>query len=311
MILLAITTALSLATLYSGGLQLPWWGFFVIVTVSIISTFPNGILWGVANFQVGMAFLSELIAGALFPGKPIAVLTCMTFGRQILEQNINLISDYKFGFYMKIPEREMFIGQVWGTFLGPFINYGMMRVIIDTIGKETLLGNTASTAWLALQTRNYYSLSVLWGILGPKVFFSSASPYAWIYYAFAVGPALVTLTWFVHKWKPHWNVEERCNPVVIMYGATWFPVYQTANLMTSACFAFFFMGYVYRYHPVWFRKYNYLLGVGLDCGTQIMQTVLVFCFDLPEVAMVNWWGNSLAAVDRCFAPSSLPPNALN
>lgn len=63
----------------------------------------------------------------MFPGKPIAVLTCMVYGRQILEQNLNLISDYKFGFYMKIPEREMFIGQVYGTLLGPFINYGMMR----------------------------------------------------------------------------------------------------------------------------------------------------------------------------------------
>lgn len=77
--------------------------------------------------QVGMAFLSEVIAGAMFPGKPLAVLTCMVYGRQILEQNLNLISDYKFGFYMKIPETEMFIGQVYGTLLGPFINYGMMR----------------------------------------------------------------------------------------------------------------------------------------------------------------------------------------
>lgn len=77
--------------------------------------------------QVGMAFLSEVLAGAMFPGKPLAVLTCMVYGRQILEQNLNLISDYKFGFYMKIPETEMFIGQVYGTLLGPFINYGMMR----------------------------------------------------------------------------------------------------------------------------------------------------------------------------------------
>jgi hypothetical protein len=32
--------------------------------------------------------------------------------------------------------------------------------------------------------------------------------------------------------------------------------------MTSALVSLFFMGYMYRYHPVWFRKYNYLLGVG-------------------------------------------------
>jgi hypothetical protein len=104
-------------------------GFLIIVITSTIFTFPNGILWGIANMQVGMAFLSEVIAGALFPGRPLAVLSCMVYGRQILEQNLNLVSDYKFGFYMKIPEKEMFIGQVWGTLVGPFINYGMMRKI--------------------------------------------------------------------------------------------------------------------------------------------------------------------------------------
>jgi hypothetical protein len=97
----------------------PLRGFIVISLISFIFTFPNGILWGIANTQIGMSFLSEVIAGAMFPGKPFAVLTSMVYGRQILEQNLNLISDYKFGFYMKIPEKEMFIGQVYGTLFGP------------------------------------------------------------------------------------------------------------------------------------------------------------------------------------------------
>lgn len=74
-----------------------------------------------------MAFLSEAVAGTLFPGTPLAVLTCMVYGKQVLERSLNLISDYEFGFYMKIPEREMFIGQVWGTLIGSLVNYGMMR----------------------------------------------------------------------------------------------------------------------------------------------------------------------------------------
>lgn len=36
------------------------------------------------------------------------------------------------------------------------------------------------------------------------------------------------------------------------------------------------MGYIYHYHPVFFRKYNYLIGVGMDCGTQLMATIMVF-----------------------------------
>lgn len=38
-----------------------------------------------------------------------------------------------------------------------------------------------SNAWLALKTKSYDSLSVLWGVLGPKVLFVKGSPYSWIY----------------------------------------------------------------------------------------------------------------------------------
>ncbi|KAK3319793.1 oligopeptide transporter 6 [Cercophora scortea] len=310
--LLAICVALSLGCLYGAEIGLPWWGFLVIIVTSVICTFPNGILWGIANMQVGMAFLSELMAGAMFPGNPSAVLACMTFGRQILEQNLNLISDYKFGFYMKIPEREMFWAQVYGTLLGPFVNYGIMRLIIDNIGADILTGVVESNAWLALKTRNYYSISILWGILGPKVFFAPGSDYNWILWAFLIGPALVLIVYLVHLWKPHWELETRVNPVVIMWGGTWFPVYQTTNLMTSGALSLFFMGYVYRYHGAWFRKYNYLLGVGLDCGSQITTTIIMFAINLPNAVMPFWWGNDASGfIDRCFPPADLPPNALN
>lgn len=169
----------------------------------------------------------------------MAVLTCLVYGRQILEQNLNLISDYKFGFYMKIPEKEMFWGQVYGTLLGPFINYGMMRFVIDNIGAAELTGEVTSASWLALKTRNFYSLSVLWGVLGPKAFFGPDSQYRWIYYGFLVGVVAVVIAYGIHCWKPHWNIEERFNPVVFFYGGTLFPVYQTTNLFTSAMLSFF------------------------------------------------------------------------
>lgn len=67
------------------------------------------------------------------------------------------------------------------------------------------------------------------------------------------------------------------------------------------------MGYVYYRHPVWFRKYNFLLSVSLDSGTQIMNTVMVFALNLSNTVFPNWWGNNAVAVDRCFPPSTLPP----
>ncbi|KAH6879876.1 isp4 protein [Thelonectria olida] len=304
--ILAIATALSLASLYGGDWGLPWWGFILISVISLLFTFPSGILFGIANIQVGMTYFSELIAGALFKGHPRAMLATLVFGRQVLDQTLNLCSDYKFGFYMKIPERELFAAQIYGTLLGPFINYGLMRVIIDRVGVDVLTGVKESPSWLALKSRNFYSMSVIWGVLGPESFFGSGSEYSYIYYGFLVGPGLVLIAYLVQRWKPTWNIEHCFNPVVIMFGATWFPVYGTTNLMTSAIVAFVFMGYIQRYHPVWFRKYNYLTSVGLDCGSQIMQTVMVFTISLTNTKFPTWWGNS-AATDRCFPPSTLPP----
>lgn len=109
--------------------------------------------------------------------------------------------------------------------------------ILSHEGPE-LTGKVPSTTWNALQTRNYYSTSVVWGILGPKVLFSRDSPYYWIPYGFLVGAAVMFLVWLVHRRKPHWKLETRFNPVVFFNGVVSFPVYTTTNLLTSGLVAF-------------------------------------------------------------------------
>jgi len=47
-----------------------------------------------------------------------------------------------------------------------------------------------------------------------------------------------------------------------------------------------------------FARFHYLLGVGMDCGTQIMQTVLVFCINLPDLSFPTWWGKLRCARHR-------------
>ncbi|KAK3935489.1 oligopeptide transporter [Diplogelasinospora grovesii] len=308
--LLGSCLSVAVVQLYGGEMQLPWWGLLLITTVSGLFIFPSGILFGFANIQIGMDYLSELLAGALFPGKPIAVLTCTVYGRQILEQCLNLVSDIKFAHYMKIPERALFQAQVYGTLLGPFVNFACMRLIIDAHAPE-LTESSGASGWNALKTKNFYSLSVIWGVLGPETFFGARSPYRWVVWGFAVGPLAVLALWMVHRARPKWRVDKVINPVVLLNGAALFPIYPTANLTTSFLVAVASMGYAYRYHAVWFRKYNYLLGAGLDCGAQLVQMVMVFAVDMPGVKMPSWWGNNPLAVDRCFPPPDLPPNVLN
>ncbi|KAL3425511.1 OPT family small oligopeptide transporter [Phlyctema vagabunda] len=308
--LLGVCVVFAALQLYMSQMQLPFWGLLLITALSALFTLPSGLLFGFTNVYVGMEYLSELLAGFLFPGKPIAVLTSMVYGRQVLAQCLNMISDIKFGFYMKIPEHELFYAQVYGTLLGPFVNWACMRLIIDLQGPK-LTGEVASNTWNALKTKNFYSLSVIWGVIGPSIFFSQMSDYGWIYYGFVVGIASVVLVWLVQRRMGYGDVESYVNPVLMFNGASIFPIYTTTNLMTSVITAFLIMGYTYRVHTGWFHKYNYLIGAGLDCGSQLVQVGIVFVSSFPAAAIPSWWGNNAVAVDRCFPPSDLPKNALN
>ena len=62
---------------------------------------------------------------------------------------------------------------------------------------------------------------------------------------------------------------------------------------TSAVASLFFMGYLLRSRPVWFPKYNYVLGVGLDCGTPLCQTVIMLAINLTNSSFPQWWGNDV------------------
>lgn len=90
------------------------------------------------------------------------------------------------------------------------------------------------------------------------------------------------------------------------------------------------MGYIYHYHPAFWRKYHYLTAVGLDCGSQLMSTIMALGISLPHVTFPKWWGNNPTFPDRyeltdifncscfcfCFGQTSLtdgcrcfPPNS--
>nr|A0A8J9RIY3.1 RecName: Full=Oligopeptide transporter phomP2; AltName: Full=Phomopsin biosynthesis cluster protein P2 [Diaporthe leptostromiformis]BDA39147.1 oligopeptide transporter [Diaporthe leptostromiformis] len=351
-LLLAVCLCLGTIQLYAGDMQLPWWGLQLVVAISALFTLPCGMLFATANVQIGMDYVSEVLAGALFPGRPVAVLTATVYGRQVLEQCLNLASDLKLGFYMKIPEWELLVAQVYGTLLGPFVNWAVMRLIIDTQGAAALLGREGgdgkrqglglgqggggggggggqqqraagahTTEWNALKTKNFFSSSVIWGVMGPARVFgggdgspSSSSPYRWLLPSgFAVGAAAVLLLWLIHKARPAWRVQQwPLHPAIIFHGASLFPVFPTTNLTSSMAAAVASMGVMRRWHPRWFARWNYLLGAGLDCGAQLVQMVLGVAFLVfnrhgqQMVRMPHWWGNDAVAVDQCFPPPDLP-----
>lgn len=62
--------------------------------------------------QPGLNVITELIIGYIYPYKPLANVAFKTYGYISMSQAISFIADFKFGHYMKIPPRSMFIVQV-------------------------------------------------------------------------------------------------------------------------------------------------------------------------------------------------------
>lgn len=102
-----------------------------------------------------------------------------------------------------------------------------MQYVINDIGIPKLTGAVPTVNWYAAKTKNFYSLSVLWGVLGPETFFGKDSPYSWAYYGFILGPVAMIIVWLVQKtkWAKNWNLEEYCNPTLFFLGAAMYPIY--------------------------------------------------------------------------------------
>lgn len=81
-------------------------------------------------------------------------------------QALSLLSMFKLGYYLKIPERPMFWGQMWGTAIVPLVNYGVTRLVLDNIDHAMLKGIKHSVSWNALGTKAWYSASILWVCMG-------------------------------------------------------------------------------------------------------------------------------------------------
>ncbi|EMF12399.1 OPT superfamily oligopeptide transporter [Sphaerulina musiva SO2202] len=309
-VVLVLSVSMSLLTFYQGGFQLPWWGFAVFFILALVLTYPNGILTAIAGTSPGDTMISDLIAGFIFHGKPLAVMSCFAFANPILGQALSLLSMFKLGYYLKIPERPMFWGQMWGTAIVPLVNYGVTRLVLDNIDHAMLKGIKHSVSWNALGTKAWYSASILWGVIGPGRMFGSGSEYNFVYYGALIGFLVVVLTYYLQRWMPNLETEYYLNAPIFFQSFSEIPIAPMTSFFSGFIASLVFMGYILRRHPVWWANYNYLLAMALACGVAFQGLVMAFAFNMPRVDFPNWWGNHPDYPDRCFPPTDKLPAAM-
>ena len=97
-------------------------------------------------------------------------------------------------------------------------------------------------------------------------------------------------------------------PIIYQYSA-WMSVGVNSTITSSIIVGIVSQLWLRRYHPGWFKKYNYILGGALDGGAQVMIFILSFAvFGASGVPrpFPAWAGNPAQGnVDYCNGNGAL------
>lgn len=150
--------------------QLPIWGVFIALFLSMFLTVPAGMLQAITNQQISLQVMHELLGGYMLPGRPVAnmIFKCVAFIGT--NQAVAFSADLKLGHYMKIPPRVMFMAQVVACFVSCFVVTLVQDWMFAHITDFCTPGQ--SSGFSCPSTGTFASASMIWGGVGPGRLFS-------------------------------------------------------------------------------------------------------------------------------------------
>ena len=128
---LVVAFVVGLVCLYEMKSTLPWWGFIVATLLTTLFMLFFGAQMGMTGFQFNIQPICQMLAGYLFPGRPLAnfYFTCYTYNA--LQQGELLAKDIKLAQYTHLPPQCTFVVQVAGCCIGAIFNWVMMVSIVQ------------------------------------------------------------------------------------------------------------------------------------------------------------------------------------
>ncbi|KAH7929731.1 OPT oligopeptide transporter [Leucogyrophana mollusca] len=295
-----LSVIVGLIVLYKSDSTLPWWGFFISIILAIISVLFFGALYAITGIGLSIQPFVQMIGGFLHPGMPMANMYFVLYSYNTVSQAMLLLRDLKIAQYAKLPPRAAFTAQILGTLLGAVLNFVLMNSIIDS-QREILLSIQGTNIWSGQQPQQYNSQAIAWGGLAHQLF-SVGQRYQWVPWSYIVGLFAPVPFWIVHRYWPKLRADYYYTPIICTY-IGWLCVGINSSILSFFTVAFLSQWWLRTRYPVWFNKYNYLVGAALDGGTQVM--VFILSFAVQGAAGTShlfptWWGaNQGGNYDRC------------
>ncbi|KAJ3491016.1 hypothetical protein NLG97_g5673 [Lecanicillium saksenae] len=288
--LFLLMLAIGLYTVVAYPTNFAWWAFLLAIFVSYAFALPIGIIQAVTNTQIGLNVLTEFIYGYIQPGRPLGLMLFKTFGYVTMSQSLGFIADLKFGHYMKVPPRTMFMAQVVATTLSCFVQIAVLNLALNSI--DNVCDIRQSDRFTCPGGRVFFSASIIWGLIGPARIFSPGRIYSGLFWFFLMGAVTPIAIYFWTKRWPKSPAKYLMAPV-IFGGAGAIPPATPLNYFSWGIVGFVFQFWIKKRHFGWWSRLNFLTSCGLDLGLAFGTLVLFFAFTLHDIKAPQWWGNTV------------------
>ncbi|WVQ64639.1 OPT family small oligopeptide transporter [Kwoniella botswanensis] len=271
---------------------LPVWGFIVICFgMGVTLIIPEGILEGTTNQRIFLNIITELIAGYIWPGKPIANMMVKMYGYNTVKHGMDFAQDLKLGQYMKIPPRTLFFAQIYSTVLAAAVQTGVLRWMIGHI--EDLCSPTNKNRFTCAGAKVVYNASIIWGTIGPQRMFQSGQTYNALMYFFLIGPVVTVLVWLLYRRYPNSWIKY-INVPIFFNAAGNIPPATTTQYSLWFIFGFLFNYLIRKRAFNWWKRYNYLTQAAMDTGTALATIIIFFALSYNNITF-DWWGNTVGS----------------
>ncbi|KAL2024538.1 hypothetical protein VTK56DRAFT_7581 [Thermocarpiscus australiensis] len=288
-------TAIGIFVVEYYPVHLPWYGLLLALAICSILFIPIGIIMAVTNQHSSIYLLCQLVAGVLFPGRPVANMVFVTYGYISSAQGIKFAADLKLGHYMKIPPRILFAVQMVATVVSSLTQIAVLNWMFAHIPglctPEAVNGFTCPIA------RVHFNGSLLWGVLGPAEFLGPRATYRPLLWAFPLGLLLPIPLWLYARRRRNRRdslLLRRVSLPVLFGSLGWIPPATGLNFSVWAVVCYAFNHAVRRRAPGWWAKYSMTLSAALDSGLAMGIVVVFFGVVFPGwTEGFRWWGTEV------------------
>ncbi|KAL7939005.1 small oligopeptide transporter [Trichoderma chlorosporum] len=300
--LFCVMLALGFYTVLAYPTNLTWWAFLLAVLISFCFSLPIGIIQAVTNSQIGLNVLTEFVYGYIQPGRPLALMLFKTFGYITMSQALNFVADLKFGHYMKIPPRTMFMAQVVATTYSCIIQVVVLRLALSNI--EDVCGDQQPDHFTCPGGRVFYSASVIWGLIGPGRMFSPGQIYSGLFIFFILGAVTPLIVYFAVKKYPKSPIKYVIAPL-LFGGPAAIPPATPLNYFSWGIVGFIFQYWIKKRYFRWWSRLNFLTSSGLDLGLALATLFIFFAFTMNGIDPPRWWGNDVVSTTMDFQGTAI------